>query len=145
MITDRNLKVGDKLVAKFKGVGYHVDVQAGEDTRLAYEAIDGPAAGTRFKSLSSAGKAITGNECNGWSFWAVEGAEPPVKINTRALKAEIAKAGKPKAEKKARVAVAKKARGKKAARALAPEDLPEVVETDDTAAERAALEAEAVA
>jgi hypothetical protein len=77
MIEKGTLRVGDVLVGKFKGEVYHVSVRAKNgDGTLVYEAIDGPAAETQFKSVSAAGKAITGHECNGWSFWSVEGKEP---------------------------------------------------------------------
>ena len=77
MIEKGSLQVGDVLVAKFKGVVYHASVRAKNgDGTLVYEAIDGPAAETQFKSVSAAGKAITGHECNGWAFWGVEGKQP---------------------------------------------------------------------
>jgi len=77
MIEKGSLQVGDVLVAKFKGVTYHASVRAKNgDGTLVYEAIDGPAAGTEFKTPSALGKVITGHECNGWAFWSIEGKEP---------------------------------------------------------------------
>ena len=50
---------------------------AGEEGKVIYRLADG----REFKSLSSAGTAITGVACNGWRFWSVETdsalTEPP--------------------------------------------------------------------
>src|SRR5688500_14839039 len=88
-ISDRNLSVGTKLYAKYKGQIYTcevVDVEVarekppkGEDgtkgavktttVERRYRIADG----REFKSPSSAGAAIMGpnRTCNGWSFWTV--------------------------------------------------------------------------
>jgi hypothetical protein len=70
-ITDRNLSVGTKLYARYKGLTYHAEVIEQEGAML-YRLDDG----RTFKSLSAAGTAITGKACNGWAFWSVgEGSE----------------------------------------------------------------------
>jgi len=43
-------------------------VIAGDDGKVRYRLDDG----REFKSPSSAGTAITGKACNGWTFWSVE-------------------------------------------------------------------------
>ena len=80
-IRDRNLAVGTKLVARYKGQEYAAEVVKTE-AGLRYRLEDG----REFKSPSSAGSAIMGGSaCNGWRFWSVTGTE----------------AAKPKAAKKA--------------------------------------------
>ncbi len=73
----RDLKAGQKLVARYKGQEYSVLVLAGENDALAFE-LDSK---TIFKSLSMAGNAVTGGSVNGWRFWSSEGALKP-KANT---------------------------------------------------------------
>jgi hypothetical protein len=82
-ITNRELPVGTKLVAKYKDDVYHAEVVPSDDPGgVAYrlllngETVD-------YKSPSGAGGAIFGVDkdgkprtCNGWSFWSVEGVEP---------------------------------------------------------------------
>ena len=66
-IKDRNLAVGTRLTAKYKKQTYTAEVVQTEDG-VRYQLEDG----RQFKSLSSAGTAITGGPINGWSFWSVE-------------------------------------------------------------------------
>jgi len=74
-IENRNLEAGTKLIAKYKKEEYRAEVVAGEEGKVLYKLADG----REFKSLSSAGTAITGKACNGWAFWSVETTEeePP--------------------------------------------------------------------
>ena len=77
-IQDRNLKSRTKLIAKYKKEEYRAEVIAGEEEgKVKYRLTDG----RDFKSLSSAGTAITGKACNGWAFWSIEAGEekPPKK------------------------------------------------------------------
>ena len=67
-IEDRNLSPGTKLAATYKKVGHKAEVIAGDDGKVRYRLDDG----REFKSPSSAGTAITGKACNGWTFWSVE-------------------------------------------------------------------------
>lgn len=78
-IEDRNLAVGTKLVARYRGHEYACVVTAQEGDKVGYtmECPDHPDLhGKVFKSPSSAGSAIMGgNACNGWRFWSVAGTE----------------------------------------------------------------------
>jgi Restriction Enzyme Adenine Methylase Associated len=65
-ILDRNLSVGTKLYARFKGTTYTAELVEKEGATL-YQLSDG----REFKSPSAAGAAITGKACNGWAFWSV--------------------------------------------------------------------------
>ena len=104
-ITNRNLKGGEKLVARYTGQEHTVLVLADDKGGLGFE-LDGA---TIYKSLSSAGSAVMGGvACNGWRFWSLQGTEP---------------ARKPKAEKPAKAQpkkvpakAAPKAKGKNAAK-----------------------------
>ena len=70
-IADRNLKPGTKLWVTYKKQEYRAEVIAGdEEGKAIYRLEDG----REFKSPSSAGTAITGKACNGWTFWSVEEA-----------------------------------------------------------------------
>src|SRR5690349_3831973 len=76
-ITDRNLPVGTKLWAKYKGAVHTAEVVE-SDGAIRYRLSDG----REFKSPSAAGAAIMGEgrTCNGWAFWSVgEPAEKPAK------------------------------------------------------------------
>ena len=71
-IEDRNLAVGTKLVARYKGQEHTAEVVKTEEG-LRYRLEDG----REFKSPSSAGSAIMGGSaCNGWRFWSLAGTEP---------------------------------------------------------------------
>lgn len=80
-ITDRNLAVGTKLVAPYKGKDYHATVVgvAGEKPGIAFKLDDGPEPGKQFSSPSSAGSFIRGGKAtNGWAFWRlVDSTEEP--------------------------------------------------------------------
>ena len=67
-IENRDLEPGTKLIARYKKEEYRAEVVAGEDGKVKY----GLSGGKEFKSLSSAGTAITGKACNGWAFWSIE-------------------------------------------------------------------------
>src|SRR5437773_7930282 len=70
-IQDRNLSVGTKLYARYKGATHTAEVIEKEG-KPGYRLADG----REFKSPSAAGTAITGLACNGWAFWSVgDGAE----------------------------------------------------------------------
>lgn len=88
-IEDRNLTIGTKLVARYKGKDYTAEVVETEEG-LRYRLEDGK----EFKSPSSAGSAVMGgNACNGWRFWSLEGSEEakPKKVAKKTAKAN----GKP--------------------------------------------------
>jgi hypothetical protein len=75
-IEDRNLTVGTKLWARYKGTVHTAEViedllQPEGEAAIRYRLSDGQT----FKSPSAAGTAITGKSCNGWAFWTV--GEPP--------------------------------------------------------------------
>jgi hypothetical protein len=72
-ITNRDLPVGTRLVAKFKKGEYACAVEQDEEGKTLYVLPDG----RRFTSPSAAGSAITGGAINGWRFWSLEGEEPP--------------------------------------------------------------------
>ena len=68
-IENRDLEAGTKLIAKYKKEEYRAEVIAGEEEgKVKYQLSDG----RDFKSLSSAGTAITTKACNGWAFWSLE-------------------------------------------------------------------------
>src|SRR5437773_7543252 len=76
-IQDRNLSVGTKLYARYKGETYTAEVvlnpEATGNRPIGYK-VEGK--DQLFKSPSAAGTAITGLACNGWAFWSVgDGAE----------------------------------------------------------------------
>ena len=95
-LPNRDLKVGTKLEARYKGQVYRAEVAAGEDGKLAYRLEDGQ----EFTSPSAAGSAVMGGvACNGWRFRSLEGDLP-------------AKAEKPKREAKAKAPAKTKASAK---------------------------------
>ena len=67
-IENRELEAGTKLIAKYKKEEFKAEVIAGEEGKVEYRLADG----REFKSLSSAGTAITGKACNGWAFWRLD-------------------------------------------------------------------------
>src|SRR6266508_5115739 len=99
-IQDRNLSVGTKLYARYKGQTYTAEV-IDKEGGTAYRLSDG----REFKSPSAAGTAITEKACNGWAFWSVgDGAtntgpvtstktHPPAKV-TPAPKAQTKRRGR---------------------------------------------------
>ena len=68
-LENRDLKAGQKLVARYKGQEHTVLVLGDDKAGLGFE-LDGK---TIFKSLSTAGNAVTGGSVNGWRFWSLEG------------------------------------------------------------------------
>src|SRR5688500_13037219 len=69
-IENRNLAVGTKITGKYRKLTYRGEVIQTEEG-LRYRLADG----RDFKSLSSAGTAVTGGPINGWKFWSVAGEE----------------------------------------------------------------------
>ena len=76
-IENRNaLAGGQTLVARYKGADHKVLVLEDDKGGFGLE-LD---KGTIYKSLSSAGSAVTGGTaCNGWRFWSFEGEAPSAK------------------------------------------------------------------
>ena len=81
-ISDRNLSVGTKLWARYKGEVYTAEVvlnpnASDESGRpIAYRlTLNGET--TDYKSPSAAGSKVMGGKAvNGWRFWSVEGEAP---------------------------------------------------------------------
>ena len=72
MITDRNLRPGDRLVAMHKGTQYHATVVAeGGRVVIAIETDAPQTNGVRCASVSQAAGLITGTSVNGWRFWSL--------------------------------------------------------------------------
>src|SRR6266540_4824920 len=92
-IIDRNLSVGTKLYARYKGQTHRAEVIEKEGA-TAYRLSDG----REFKSPSAAGTAITEKACNGWAFWSVgepgENTGPVTSTKTRPA-AKLTPAPKP--------------------------------------------------
>ncbi len=81
-IENRNLEVGTRLAARYKGKTHTCEVVQTEEG-IRYRLADG----REFKSPSSAGSAVMdGMACNGWRFFSREGEEPEPK--PRKAKAE---------------------------------------------------------
>src|SRR5437867_5862086 len=101
-IQDRNLSVGTKLYARYKGQTYTAEV-IDKEGKPGYRLADG----REFKSPSAAGTAITGLACNGWAFWSVgDGAEntgPVTSTKTRPA-AKVTPAPKPQGKGRAKKA-----------------------------------------
>src|SRR6266704_3580699 len=109
-IQDRNLSVGTKLYARYKGQTYTAEVvlnpEATGDRPIAYK-VEGK--DELFKSPSAAGTAITEKACNGWALWSVDdGAEntgPVTSTKTRPparSTSTITRAPKPQAKRRRR-------------------------------------------
>src|SRR5205823_3577115 len=107
-IQDRNLSVGTKLYARYKGQTFTAEVvlnpEATGDRPIAYK-VEGK--DELFKSPSAAGTAITEKACNGWAFWSVgDGAEstgPVTSTKTRPpAKSTITPAPKPETKRRGR-------------------------------------------
>ena len=71
-IENRELAPGTRLVARSKKEDRSCEVCETADG-IRYRLDDG----TEHRSVSSAGKAVTGGACNGWVFWSVAGDETP--------------------------------------------------------------------
>ncbi len=99
MVIDiHTLSAGDKLVSNYKGVERSLEVSESAEG-LRYTLDDGQ----EFKSLSSAGKAVTGRvSCQGTLFWSIPG--------TKAVRAPRTpkEAKEPKAAKEPKVKSARK-------------------------------------
>jgi len=87
-IENRDLEAGTKLIAKYKKEEYRAEVIAAEAGKVKYRLADGK----EFKSLSSAGTAITSKACNGWAFWSIEPAGAPTEPEEPETSEEQAKA-----------------------------------------------------
>jgi hypothetical protein len=99
-ITDRNLSVGTKLFARFKGQTHTAELVEKEGAKL-YRLDDG----REFKSPSAAGTAITGKACNGWAFWTVgDGSEAtkPARTEKAESSSTITPAPKPETKRRGR-------------------------------------------
>ncbi len=73
-ITDRNLKPGTRLTAKYKKKVYAAEVIGGKDGQVRFRLADG----REFASPSAAGKAVMGGvACNGWRFWSLVNGDGP--------------------------------------------------------------------
>src|SRR6266699_5609293 len=101
-IQDRNLSIGTKLYARYKGATHTAEVIEKEG-KPGYRLADG----REFKSPSAAGTAITEKACNGWAFWSVgDGAEntgPVTSTKARPpAKSSITPAPKPQGTRRGR-------------------------------------------
>jgi hypothetical protein len=104
---NRKLKVGTKLVAKYKGTIYHMEVIETKDG-IRYRLSEAPF--SEFKSPSAAGSEVMGgNACNGWRFWSLAGSEEAEPKPKKIAKPKAAKktTRKPKADRKSRATKAK--------------------------------------
>ena len=73
-IEDRNLKLGTRLVANYRKQAHACMVEKTEEGDGVLFVLED---GRKFKSLSSAARAVMGGKAvNGWRFWSVEGTEP---------------------------------------------------------------------
>ena len=88
------LAVGTRLVARYKGADYEVEVVAGEEGKARYRFADGQ----EFKSPSAAGSAVMGGvACNGWRFWSLEAEQPTEIAKPTHIAAQTVDAVSPKA------------------------------------------------
>jgi rubrerythrin len=70
-IENRNLTKGTKLTGRYHKQSYSCEVVEDAEGKLLYRLEDG----REFKSLSAAGKTITGHACDGWVFWSTQTEE----------------------------------------------------------------------
>jgi hypothetical protein len=86
-IENRDLAAGTKLIAKYKGEQWKLEVLPGEPKTYGFIGKRPKDAAQVYKSPSSAGSAVMGGTaCNGWRFWSVEGGETkaaPTKAKTK--------------------------------------------------------------
>ncbi len=61
---NRELKAGMVLTGHYHKVEYTCEVVE-KDDKLVYRVL-----GDDYKSISAAGKSVTGHPCNGWVFWS---------------------------------------------------------------------------
>jgi hypothetical protein len=90
VIENRDLAVGTKLVAKYKGEQWKIEVLPGAPRTYGFVGKRPKDAAQVYKTPSAAGSAVMGGTaCNGWRFWSVEGAtgsrQPPLKDRPRSL------------------------------------------------------------
>ena len=72
-IEDRNLKLGTRLVANYRKQAHACMVEKTEEGDGVLFVLED---GRKFKSLSSAARAVMGGKAvNGWRFWSVQGRE----------------------------------------------------------------------
>ena len=72
VITDRDLKPGTRLVSGYGKEEHICSVVEGEGGKITFR-LDGK----DYASPSAAGTAITGKNCNGWTFWRLVGDGAP--------------------------------------------------------------------
>ena len=65
---EQKSRTGNQADRQIQERGIRAEVIAGEEGKVKYRLADG----REFKSLSSAGTAITGKACNGWKFWSID-------------------------------------------------------------------------
>jgi hypothetical protein len=74
VIENRDLAAGTKLIAKYKGEQWRLEVLPGEPRTYGFVGKRPTDSAQVYKSPSSAGSAVMGGTaCNGWRFWSVEG------------------------------------------------------------------------
>ncbi len=80
-IVSRDLPVGTRLVARYKGRSYRLTVIDMGGGQRRFWLADG----RDFRSPSSAGRAVMGGiSCNGWRFGSLAGATGPTSRDTAA-------------------------------------------------------------
>ena len=85
-IKDRNLKVGTKLVARYKGKDYVCQVIDSPEG-IRYQVLDQGKTSIH-KTPSGAGSYVrSGKATNGWDFWSLEGQEPAPKAKAKEAEA----------------------------------------------------------
>ena len=88
----KQLKVGMRLVARYKGVDHVAEVIAGPDGKVQFRLVDG----RTFKSPSAAGSALMGGvACNGWRFWSLAGHDAPERTAPPTTAPQTPDAGSP--------------------------------------------------
>jgi hypothetical protein len=105
VIENRDLAAGTRLVAKYKGEQWTIEVLPGEPKTYGFVGKRPDGAAQVFKSPSAAGSAVMGGTaCNGWRFWSLEGGEAsPTPVRTATAKTSKAASAKtPRAGRKAR-------------------------------------------
>ena len=89
-IEDRNLKLGTRLVANYRKQAHACMVEKTEEGDGVLFVLED---GRKFKSLSSAARAVMGGKAvNGWRFWSVQGTEPKDKEGGEKPEAQAATA-----------------------------------------------------
>ena len=89
-IEDRNLTVGTRLVANYRKQTHVCMVEKAEEGDGVLFVLED---GRKFKSLSSAARAVMGGKAvNGWRFWSVQGREPKAREGGERPEAQAATA-----------------------------------------------------